>query len=543
MSSDAPSKHSQSHLELAREYAQRAFFNSYLRDFNLPYESAEKCFQIPLPTGTFPLSVEHHSLLGSHSFAAQDLSSLIHQLSTSQLAARVEQGQRELELIFRERREAMDQLYASLPDFLTAEQGLYLGHNFHPAPKARSGFELQDLRTYAPEFANYFPLRWLHIHHDVLWEHRAQSFADTDWVSELYPGRQRSAYLALPTHPWQLRRWFQHPQIQQYLQQGLIFTADEDPAKWTATSSLRTLYRAGARYMLKFSMSLQLTNSLRHMQPQEIVRGMLLRDIFHTPTGQRFGQRFPQFRLMHEPACFALRDEFGKIMPETMVLLRENPFRTEDSTSCMVLATLNQPHPLTGQSFYSHCLREHTPDSWFDAFLTQIVKPLLVAQGDFGVLLGAHQQNLVVRLARGLPCGGYFRDAQGTGVSKLAFERFSTELAAPQRLVEHHVPFAAAKDLFCYYLIVNSVFSTISALSRAGKVPEKNFVLQLRAFLLDLAPELMDRQIVDHLLSSPTLKQKGNFTCSTRALNENTLVDPLSIYNHIPNPIALVAHP
>ena len=42
------------------------------------------------------------------------------------------------------------------------------------------------------------------------------------------------------------------------------------------------------------------------------------------------------------------------------------------------------------------------------------LKPFLIAQADYGILVSAHQQNTVLALEGGYPAGMWFRDCQGT---------------------------------------------------------------------------------------------------------------------------------
>ncbi|VTP60608.1 Aerobactin synthase IucA [Serratia rubidaea] len=45
-------------------------------------------------------------------------------------------------------------------NFAEAEQGLLVGHAFHPAPKSHEPFNPQQARRYLPDFGARFPLRW-----------------------------------------------------------------------------------------------------------------------------------------------------------------------------------------------------------------------------------------------------------------------------------------------------------------------------------------------------------------------------------------------
>jgi len=48
-----------------------------------------------------------------------------------------------------------------------------------------------------------------------------------------------------------------------------------------------------------------------------------------------------------------------------------------------------------------------------------------------------------------------------------------------------------------------------------------------------------DQSIFDYLLNDNTLISKGNFYCSLKNINENTMEDPLDIYHKLPNPLKM----
>ena len=77
----------------------------------------------------------------------------------------------------------------------------------------------------------------------------------------------------------------------------------------------------------------------------------------------------------------------------------------------------------------------------------------MVSQADYGLLFGAHQQNLLITLKDGYPDKVYFRDCQGTGYSHVARELLENGSSG-----EHHVDETLGNRLFTYYLIINSTF-------------------------------------------------------------------------------------
>ena len=233
------------------------------------------------------------------------------------------------------------------------------------------------------------------------------------------------------------------------------------------------------------------------------------------------------------------------MVAESLVVARENPFREKDPVC--VVATLAQENPLGGASLIASAVREAagpaylgaTATRWFDEFLRIGVRPILLAQSQFGIILGAHQQNLLVRLEGGWPTAAYFRDSHGTGYTARGVELFRPHVALLRENNGNLVPERMGHVLFAYYLVLNSVFNVISALSAEGWVEEGVLLFHFRRFLQELAETPgVDQGIYRYLLEERELLHKGNFLCTWRRLNENTTADPLAIYTPIPNPLA-----
>ncbi len=175
---------------------------------------------------------------------------------------------------------------------------------------------------------------------------------------------------------------------------------------------------------------------------------------------------------------------------------------------------------------------------WFKAFMDVVLEPLIHAQANYGMLMGAHQQNIVLALEHYLPVHCFFRDCQGTGFSQLGVELY--DLSGPlASITGNHLQQEMGNKLFAYYLIINTTFSVISAIAADGLIEEEPLLDGLRVFLQQLLNSSpADPSFLEYVLYSPQLFHKGNFICSLEDLNENTLADPLSIYRPSSNPLA-----
>lgn len=580
------------------------FLNAYVREFDdwrycdspLPWQAAgfpEGALVIPLGHQTLWIGVLYWSACGRHRFTLParcegtdpkqskqvGFLALAKKLvdnagiqangtigAMARFLERIMESHRNLEMLLALRDSEVDALFQSPLAFRDAEQALLIGHSVHPAPKVRQPMTLTEAVQFGPEGGSGFALAWMLVRRERLKYHSADATTLQQRVNALIESDPMltgdyadvpDGYQLIPAHPWQLEKLKKLPQLQQAFADRDVVALGVQGQKWYATSSMRSIYTESAPYMLKFSLSVRLTNSVRHLQPAEAERGCLISKVLSTAVGQQFTKRFQQFSIMEEPAYLCLLDDAGMPVSESMMVFRDNSIlHRAKLAGCQeqhnVLATLTQDHPsgsasrlaqLVGEvSRVQNISRERAAIAWFDAYLDVVVKPLLLAQADYGMLFGAHQQNIVLAIAQGMPVHCYFRDCQGTGFSDVGVRLFKLDQQALGEAAENQVQQAMANKLFAYYLIINSTFGVISALGVDQCVAEQTLISSLRDFLLrHRTAQRQDQSFIDYVLESDVLWQKGNFVCSLSDLNENTMSDPLSIYRAIPNPVADVA--
>lgn len=445
------------------------------------------------------------------------------------------------------------------PTFLEAEQALRFGHSVHPTPRSRDEFTPDDSRAFAPEYARGFPLRWWSAEPEAVVGGSSREAAAATLSAGLAaedPSLDRQILAAaegrvlLPMHPWQASRLALDPEIDALFRSGRLRDHGAAGTEWYATTSLRSLYAPHARFMLKHSLSLRLTNSLRLIKGVECERGLVVDGLLQGPLGAEIAARWPRFRILGEPAYLALRRADGALLPQTIVALRDNPYRGAVQRPAAVLAALCEVYPDgRGSALAETILRiaeaagrraEPVALCWFERFLDVAVEPILEMQCDLGLLFGAHQQNLVLGLADGWPTDAAFRDCQGTGYVREFLP--ALRAAGPGLDLEAGHLFGAteAARILAYYLVVNSVFAVIAAISVAGLADEATLTDSLRHRVEALArKDLRDKTCLHVLLDGPTLWSKGNFMICFRNINENTdVTDPLAHYVDLTNPLA-----
>lgn len=433
--------------------------------------------------------------------------------------------------------------------FADAEQALLVGHAFHPAPKSHEPFSETEARRYLPDFASRFPLRWFAVESTLvagdslnvslrerLLRFAAQSapellghFTDTRWL--------------LPMHPWQADYLLEQEWCQRLAENGSLQDLGEAGAQWLPTSSSRSLYSETNSDMIKFSLSVRLTNSVRTLSVKEVKRGMRLARLAKTERWQDLQARYPTMRVMQEDGWAGLRDESGAIQEESLMALRVNLLFDTPETQTNVLVSLTQAAPDGGDSLLASAVRRlsqrlelplaQAARCWLDAYCDRVLLPLFSAEADYGLVLLAHQQNILVEMQQDFPVGLIYRDCQGSAWTEGA-DAWLKE--AGETEVENRFGESQLLRYFPYYLLLNSTLAVTAALAAAGFDSEESLMSRVRDALAELRRTAKQTRCLDYVLDSPTWNCKGNFFCYLHDRNENTIADPAVIYFDFSNP-------
>ena len=562
--------------QLALDHSATSFLNSFLLEWDQKKVNPES-IEVTLLNRSLLLPLKIHSSVGRHHYqtpyyllsngekielefldlvkvVVEDLSVILKtdESQKNHFLSRVMNSADNIEEYLRLRFADFSNLSSKGVNFKEAEQGLFVGHTFHPTPKSRSEFDPSSLLKYSPETAGHFPLHWFLLHKSIFFQKLAQNYERPQWVFELFQNEFNDKktiekdYIPFPVHPWQKKYLLKNKDIADYLNEKLIIDLGASDKEWFPTSSLRTLYAPHSEYMLKFSMNLRLTNSVRNLLVHELDRGLQVHDVFTHSEGEKFSKENPTFEVIHEPVYAGIKDSQGEIIQESLIVGRFNPFMKD--SEAIVVATLTQDDLEFGHNRLYHYVQNLTQansksfevnaTAWFKKFLDVSIVPLIEAQANYGILLGAHQQNLILEMKENLPIRSYFRDCNGTGYSELGHSLFGKDVKSLVHSNGNILDKESASFLFGYYVIINSTFNILSSLAHSGKVTEEKLLQVLRSTLKSLKDKTpKDSSFIDYLLYSPTLQHKGNFLCSLRNINENTEKNPLAIYTEISNPI------
>ncbi|EAR55203.1 aerobactin siderophore biosynthesis protein IucA [Photobacterium sp. SKA34] len=453
---------------------------------------------------------------------------------------------------------SFNSLFDGALKFENAEQGLLAGHSVHPAPKSREQFSEEDASLFTPEFQSCFPLRWFAVSRQLVLKDSAGKDSATALLGKVLAvdnklrkallGKIPEGFCLFPVHPWQSKVLLKRADIKEYIKNNQLIDLGDHGTNWLPTSSTRSLYSPGLPLMLKFSLSVKLTNSIRTMSEKEVRRGLRLKTIVEADEFQAKTNKYTGFTIMQEPAFLGIIGIDGKVIEESLVSLRDNVIKDTPEQEAVVLATLCQQHP-TGKnsllaSRVSYLAKRKSISlseaalKWFEQYCQHAVVPLFDMQANHGIVFLAHQQNIVMKLEDGLPVGMYFRDCQGTGYTDIAYKLYPEYLIDDAFDRENYWDESKVKRYFPYYLIINSTYNVISALASRCNILEESLINILRNSLKSLrADGVNDRSCLNYVLDSPTLCCKGNFFCYLQNLNENSIPEPSVIYFDLPNPL------
>jgi siderophore synthetase component len=369
--------------------------------------------------------------------------------------------------------------------YLRSEQSLLTGHPHHPAPKARGGGPVTVWLPYAPEAYARFPLVLLGVREDVVVEEGDTRALDA--LGEAPPG-----YRLLPAHPWQLD--LIRPELRAAFADGRLVRLGRTDGDLWPTAAVRTLYAPGPDLFLKFSLDVRITNDIRRLWRHDL-RRLRRTDAAVTaafaalpgPGAWLADRGYRTAGFAFEELAVLVRDGLrGHVLPGATPLLAAALVEGFDGSP---LDRLTAPAP------------------WWEAYLAQVVPPVLAAFDRHGVVLEAHLQNALIAVdGAGTPVQALFRDAEGV------------------KLVQE-VGRAAGWERLVYCLVVNHLGEMAELLGErfAGFDPWPPVRQALRRHAV---PETAD------LLDAPTLPGKTNLLLRWTGAD-----GAAARYTPVPNPL------
>jgi siderophore synthetase component len=402
--------------------------------------------------------------------------------------------------------------------FVDSEQALLAGHPRHPAPKWRSGSP-DHWRRWSPDARTAFPLHWLAVRDDLVREWTVGGPTFDELAPDVPDGHR-----ALPLHPWQARLLAGPLAAAQ--QRGELVDLGPAGLPWHPTSSVRTLYQPETDVFVKTSLSVRITNCVRHSSVADLEGAVLLTRLL-AQAGTR------EFVVLGEPTArtVAVDDLAGRVGAIVRCGLALAP--GERAHLAGTLAA-QEADPAGTPTRLADVLAGGDPLIWWDRYVTLLVPPVLRLWAGAGVVLEPHLQNvLVVTGDSGAPVRVLLRDMEGV---RLRTDRHAALLAslAPEvaAATAYDPERAAARIGYC--LLVNNLGELAVAVAELSGAPEERLWAPVRAAVAAVAAELDGPPELRRLLDARTLPAKANLVVRWCGAE-----DPAAPYVPVPNPLAL----
>jgi siderophore synthetase component len=445
--------------------------------------------------------------------------------------------------------------------FIESEQAVVTGHWLHPTPKSRQGMHAWQHAVYTPELNGRFQLQFFAARRELVIQESLLDMSAEALGFEIAchglneTGRRRladlaaSGYALLPVHPLQAH-WLQHqPHVRELLAAESLIALGELGPCFTPTSSVRTVYSEDLDWMLKLSIPVKLTNSLRLNLKSELGDSVWITQLLRECHVE---DEFPGFFVLEDPAYLGL-DLPGIEETGFEVIFRANPFRGTCRHQAVhsIAALTEDPLDDTGHSRLFDLVRllskrqglslAHAARRWFDAYWTVAIAPVLGVFDRHGIALEAHQQNVVIGFADdGTPEASYYRDIQGIALAESHRETLVNLVSELEDLPKVFEPNDIVRNGLGYYLFFNHLFAIVHRFGADGLMDEQVLLSHIEA-KLDALRSAMDgpgAALIATLLQSDSLPCKANLLTRIEDRDELEAECELAIYALIANPLA-----
>lgn len=446
--------------------------------------------------------------------------------------------------------------------FIDSEQSVLFGHWLHPTPKSRQGMHNWQHQHYAPELKGRFKLHFFAAKRQLVIQSSAASKSAEQIVQEIAGKEGCEAIKAtvqqqidagnvlLAVHPLQAQWLLKQDYIQTLMDSGDVSELGALGPVFTPTSSVRTLYCDELDYMLKVSIPVKITNSMRVNMRHELDAGVTLAKLLQT---SGFSEQSPCFQVIGDPAYLSLalpgREESG-----FELIIRDNPFDHQQGQlgigGIQSIAALVQEPVVEGDrsrlADIIHTLAEQQGQSllqvsllWFEQYLSCAIQPAISLFDKFGIALEAHQQNSLLDVTEGFPKTYYYRDNQGFYLSKSCRHKLLEIEPDLSKCTDLFYRNEMIYDRFGYYLIINQLFSVINRFGLDQLASEETLLKIAKDKLVKMLPQMqkLGVNMIESILYRKGIPCKGNLLTRVGDVDELQAEYELAVYTQIRNPL------
>ena len=449
-------------------------------------------------------------------------------------------------------------------DFIDSEQSILYGHWLHPTPKSRQGIHSWQHEFYTPELNARFQAHFFAAERELISQNSILDKTAENIIQDLVAADEHHAFtkaidealknnqVLIPVHPLQAQ-WLLHQKyVQELIDQKKLTNIGLMGPYFTPTSSVRTLYCEELDYMLKFSIPVKITNSLRSNMAHELEAGVVVAKLLRK---SRFSEYYPKFQTIDDPAYISLNLADNK-ESGFEVIIRDNPFgiKNKNKKEALSIASITQEPLLPGtDSRLAKMVQDLAKKKklsikdaslfWFDAYWHCSIEPAIRLYDEHGIALEAHQQNSLLEVSESYPTCYYYRDNQGFYLSQSMRNKLIKQEPGLLKTEDLFYDDAMIRDRFSYYLVINQLFSVINRFALDGLIEESELLKFSHKKLLQLAAQTngVGEELIYSILNRHAIPCKGNLLTRIDDVDELQADLELAVYTQFKNPLKFFA--
>ncbi|MEC2071938.1 IucA/IucC family protein [Alkalihalophilus marmarensis] len=406
---------------------------------------------------------------------------------------------------------------------LELDSAIIEGHPYHPCFKSRTGFTVEDHKRYGPEAGQEFSLVWLAVKRKDLkfnYPKEEQSF----WQKELgtnqwrdlvlalcQKGGQLDEYTFLPVHPWQ---WDAiKEQYADSLESRDIIVLGEYGDLYRATQSVRTLMNRSNPHkaMIKLSMNLVHTSSVRTLMPHSVctapalsdwLHKVLLSDNYLLDKGVVMLKEYAG--ALFEPKGWRSNESAGQLA----AIWRENITNYLKSNEEFIPFNAILLKEKDGHLFISEWIKKYGVEKWVTQLIKTAVIPVWHLLVNHGIALETHSQNMLLIHEEGWPLRVALRDFHESVEYVDSFLKSKEGLPDFTQLDE---VYNGAKDNQYYWMQeVEALRELVMDTLFVYNLSELSFLLDREDFISEEQFwELVDKELTDYISCFPENRERA----------------------------------
>lgn len=417
--------------------------------------------------------------------------------------------------------------------FIEAEQLFPAGHLLHPLTKGREGFTEPEVLKYVPETGGYFQLYYFLVHPDLVNEKTIENVLPSDFakaeLSEAIKGDKKvndflekyQEWKVLPVHPWEAAHLKKQAIFDTLVKEGLLIDLGEWGKKYTATSSVRTVYNNESDYMYKFSLHVKITGAERVNHYHELYRGYQVSRLMQTAWGDNVKKDYPEIEFICDPGFISVSYD-GNVVSSFSTSVRHNPFKiaTNGDDNVCLLASLCQDSVLGNPSRIENVILnaskqtglsiKETSTVWFKQYIDILLDGVIKMFNKQGMFCEWHQQNTLVQLNDSyLPEKLFFRDNQSFLFRKSFEEQLNDIVPGLSENGKMFIPDDRLFNLLLHYFWTGNILGLVNAFG-VNELADEKVLLNILYEALESLQEEDESGLVAFILESRYWKVKGN---------------------------------